>query len=193
MKIDTVAIDRSPDNSSQFCRNVVAMSPTRAAEGFTFYIGQGGRVNEGRLAATPITRREGLADFYAGRQLTVQWQGLSITAHGAIADRGIDVFIDSIVADGGVSYSPADGREVRINVDPSTGLRTIELDAPREELPRLARFALDSGLADSTIELGQFIPELGLQLPEMQGQFVRPALERIAEGDGSIDDPVFGG
>ena len=167
LKVDSVFIDSTGGGAIEFCGNVAALSIDRATNGFSTYWSMGARAYEGRLASTPVTRREaqGLASFLGGGTLTATVEGVTITARGDLqADGSLAVSLLSLQA-GGTTYDAAE--PIRIVVDPSRGGRTSRTHVTDAELVRLGQFALDSGLADRTIDLrGQLVPELGIRLPD---------------------------
>jgi len=193
--VETVAID---DNSgSQFCGNIAATTAGRAGSGYSTFAGFLGRGGEGRLIATPITRREGLEEILAGRATTVTVADgdLEVDFTGRLnllEDGRVEASLLGISANG-MSYGAES--PVRFVVDPSNQFRTIEVHPSTEEMVQLAQFAIDADLVDRDISLGQFIPKLGIQLPEQQVYIVGETLRRFVEDNtpGSADDPGFGG
>lgn len=189
LAIDAIALDNRL--GAQFCPNIVAVNSDRitALGGYSTYWGLLGRTAEGRLRFTPVTRRDGLAGFFAGEQITTTVGGVDFTVSGQLnADGTVRATLEGMAADG-VQYVAGENK-VWFEVDPSNNFRTVAVHAEdRAELARLAEFALNAGLTDRNINLGgQVVPEFGVQLPNAQfllnGDAFRQFINDVAAGNG---------
>lgn len=180
LTVESVAIDSSATNSQEFCGNIMATTPARAAAGYSSLWGLA-RSGEGRVVFTPVTRREGggLSSFLSGGSLTVNVGDVSFTGRGQLLEDGtVKVWLDAL-ARGGVTYQAVE--PVWFKVDPSNRFRTVETHPTDAELARLARFALDAELTDVPLELGQVVPELGITLPDARLVLVGDTLRRFID------------
>lgn len=164
--LETVAVDGR--TGSQFCGNIAAVSANRAANGYSTYWSFLARGGEGRLAATPIVRREGLAEFLNGGQMSVTVQGVTFTGKGSLQQDGsISVDLLGIAANGQAYQAEA---PVHFTASAANGFRTVKVENVTDaEMVRLADFALAAGLTDRTWNLqGTAIPEFGVQAPAVE-------------------------
>lgn len=149
---ETIAIDSAPGLG--WCQNIAAVAPERAASQYSTYWAFTGRSGEGRLAATPITRRAaaGLAPFLAGSPMTVNVKGVDITGSGAMnADGSITVSLLGMAANGQTYQAET---PFRLTVRPDNNFRTVKVEFPNAaEASRLAEFALSANLTDQQISL----------------------------------------
>jgi len=189
--IQTVAIDTAT-SGYRFGENIVAVTPAQIGYGYAVFAAQTARSYEGRENFTPVTRREGLADFFAGQPLTFAIGELSVTAHASLdANGAVTMFVDALAANG-AQYTAENPLSFRF---PNNNFKTIEFDRSNTaEQANLFRFLLESGLTDRPLELGQFIPELGTKLPSLTIWLNSGWFENyINNGPGADGGTGFGG
>jgi len=188
LTVDNVVIDRSATGAFGWCTNIAAVSARRAAEGFSLYAATTGRGGEGRLWATPITRRGSMAAMLTGVEpIEGSYQGLDFTMHANLLEDGmLEMSLDRLSYDG-MTYEAASEPRLSIKFNPETGLRAIEVHAENTaEVRNLASFLLNAGLTDRRIDTTAVVMDLGLQLPVdnvmIVGDYLRNLLEEDGEG-----------
>jgi hypothetical protein len=186
---ETIVLDNDGGNflNQGGCGNIVAMNPRVPARGgYSTYVGAG-RVAEGRLNFTPITRHEGVAEFLGGAPLTAHVSDVAVTATGELlADGRVAVRIVSLDRNG-VVYQAGDNPVV-ITVNPANGYRLPQVVGNPTEGVKLAQWAIDAQLVDTTVDLsGMQVREIGLTLPSLSLQVSGAELQRY------IDDMTNGG
>ena len=189
LRLDTVAIDSQPGN--QWCENVVAIHPDSGLLNDVAYVAVPTRRDEWRLQATPITRQSAAntARLLFGGELTIPWEGIDVRIRAELQLDG-DIGVELLELSGKqASYEAT--KPLRFVVDPDTDFRRMSLDLTGRgnELRRLARFALDAGLADREITLGQHVPELAVRLPDLALYVPSQGLELVASGAWPEVDP----
>ena len=175
LRVEAIARDRDP-LSCDYCRNVVAMRPERAADGFSSYWCVTGRARENRVRFTPSCRRDGpVMGLLSGQPMSMTIDGVEITARAWPDDRGIAAELLRLRA-GGVTYEAKE--PVRFHVDALDARQRIEVTPTLEEERRLARFALDAGLTDRPLAMGG-MTEAGIELPKASVTISGDALSRF--------------
>lgn len=166
---ETIALDNTQGfgNALGNCTNIVAVHPRVPARGgYSTFVGATGRVAEGRLNFTPITRHAGLAEFLGGNALTATVGDVQVTATGELlADGRIAAHLVSLERNG-VVYTAGENPVV-ITVQANGRLPQV-VGNPTEGV-KLAQWAIDAQLVDTTFDLtGMQVRELGVTLPSIQ-------------------------
>lgn len=179
LSIYSIAIDSRP--GAQTCENIVALIPGTTT--FCYWVSRA-RLDESRLAVTPVARREGLAEFLRGGAMTVQWQDMRITGRGSITDEG-RIAIELLGLERGEATFEASDVPLRFTFEPGQGFRVFRIDARNNlrELERIGMFMVMAGMVDREIELGQVVPELGIRLPAGSVYLVGESWRRLATGE----------
>lgn len=190
LRLDSVALDSSA-TSVGFCSNLVAVSADAAANGFSTYWNSGARGGEGRIAATPVVRREGLASFLQGGTQTITLQGVSITGRGnLLPDGSIQATLLSL-SSGQATYTAES--PLTFTVQPENNFRAVKVEnSNMAELLKLAQFAIDGGLTDREIQLGGTqILDAGYTFPDVSFLLSGETLRRFIETQAAPRD-TFG-
>lgn len=179
LRLDSIAIDRG--SASQFCQNIVAMSPEAARDGYSTYIAAKERGAEGTLAATPISRRANLLNLLTGGTETLSFDEVTITVRGWLNPDGtwsIDLLSLRHPRAQYDAISP-----VRFTASPANGFKTVSVEnATEDEMVSLAEFAMDSGLTDSPIDFsGRQIIEFGYTFGNFEIQLNPAAISRFID------------
>ena len=178
--VETIAVDNRA--GSQFCSNIAAVDPNRAAFGYSTYWSFLGRAYEGRLSATPITRREGLASVLSGGTMDLTVQGVTVTVRGSINQNG-SISADILGASAnGVSYQAQN--PVRLTIPAIGNFKTVKVEnATDAEAVRGAEFAILAGLTDRTWNFQDtVVPELGVTLPPVELLVTEAGLRNFIDG-----------
>jgi hypothetical protein len=190
--VETIAIDRSTAITSDFCVNMVASTAFRAAAGYSTYWSFLARAYEGRVVFSPVTRRDGLAEFLNGGSITAQVGEVTVMTHGALnTDGTVRVYLDGLQTETTMYRAE---NPVYVDVDPSNGGRTIKVYPTDAEARALAQFALDAGLTDREIALPAMVQEFGISLPKATFFLVGDTLRGyLNDGSGGEGGGGFGG
>lgn len=194
----TVAIDSTPGN--QWGMNIVALTPARAAAGYSTMVGGGGRP-EYHVSATPVTRRAeaSLGRFLNGSTETVRGPegtdlaGWSVSAWGEMTDAGMVAHITAIQAPNGASYQAGE-TPVSVVIG-KLGESTLQVATNPAETLKLSLFAREAGVGDQDIVLPEHVE--GIPLPSLTLRIGADAIERridlLTEMLGGEGGPGFGG
>jgi hypothetical protein len=183
--IETVAIDSQ--NGFQWSANVFAATPARIGYGYSTMNAMGGRGYEGHLTHGAVPKwHDGLAEFFAGESITVEHRGATFTGSGSVNEDGmITVSFESVTYNGS-TFTPSAPIQVSTNRD----LTLFEFDrgAQEAQVLELAQWAVESGTLDQPIQVGGFIPELGVYAPERALDINKGLIERwLVSQSGSIN------
>jgi hypothetical protein len=172
-QVESVAIDTAP--GLQWGGNIVASTPGRVVYGYSAFTGWNYAYNMGGVTDTPIKPTAGLADFFAGEPLTVSYKGYDITAQADLFDDGsMNLSLLRIEHDGSV-FEPSQPIVFETHRDTPRAL-ALNKELYQEQIIEWGEWTLENVPMDQTIELGGFIPELGINQPPVSVYFVSESL-----------------
>jgi hypothetical protein len=161
-QIEAILVDSAP--GQQWGGNVVAATPGRINYGFTVYTGFYYPFFMGKMAETPIKGGAGLAEFFSGESLTVNRLGYDVTGSAELLDNGkLALRLERVEHEGSV-FVPSTPIEIVTSRTLGRGPWEFNWDGQRESVVELATWALDNVPMNETIDLEQFIPELGIEV-----------------------------
>ena len=180
LRVEGVAIDRSPGVSCGLCANIVAIHPARVRDAFSSYVCTQSRRTENRVRFTPQCRQDGgLVPALSGQPVTIELEGVRITGRARLDDTGSVIAELLALEANGVSYEAK--VPVWFRLDPRLGARRIEVSPSIEEERLLARFAIDSGLVDRPLSIGG-MTDYGVMLPDITVMISSATLQSFLDG-----------
>lgn len=198
--VDSIAIDNQP--GQQWGVNMAAMTPARAAQGYSTMVGGTSRAAERNLMATPITRRSeasfgkflnGSNETFTGPQGS-DLEGWAISAWGEMTEQGVVAHVTGITSPNGSSYQA--GETPLSVVLGELGSTTVQVETTPAESLKLALFAREAGLGDQDIVLPKHVD--GIPMPPVTFRIGADAIDRkidelteLLGGEGG--DGGFGG
>lgn len=186
-----IALDRDPVGFG-WQNNFVAFNddetgPNRCDNCLSTMVGMNFRYNEGHFFNAALKGSAGLAEFFNGEPLTVNWQGFAVSLSGRLEDDGrMAVSIHSIEKDGSL-WAPS--KPLVVSMTREGKLMRYDGSKHEGQLVSLAQWALQNVDMSKPMDLSGFIPELGISGPPVTIKLVEGSIRNFVQVQTSCIEP----